>query len=156
MKWELVSKPLLFSSRIVSNRYAPLPFPGADDPYAPSTIRQMVVRISSRQRLTIERDEDVETERRRALESLAWSPDGTTASSRAADLDVEAVESVVQEEPVEKNVVEYIVLQKKMVKGTDEPWKVWGFANKTTWEKMEADNKADADMMAYEAAHPTA
>lgn len=55
-----------------------------------------------------------------------------------------------------KDMVEYIVMQRRMWKGKEEPWKVWGFVEKTTVESIERDTEKTEQMMAYDAAHPNA
>jgi protein MBA1 len=39
----------------------------------------------------------------------------------------------------EKEIREYLVIQKMLIKGTEEPWKVWGTTDETTLEAWEEE-----------------
>jgi mitochondrial protein MBA1 len=148
MTWRLVKGP---KWRLVSNRMAQLPVPGADDRNAPSVIRQVVVRISSRQKLIIDRDSpNIIAKPRRGTRELKWVPDGTQLNRDEAR---EEEEYTVDEH--EKDVVEYIVLQKRIMKGEEEPWKVWGFMDNTTVESLKEEDKMADRIAEYDAAHPS-
>lgn len=41
----------------------------------------------------------------------------------------------------QKTVVEYLVLQKRVIRGREEEWKVWGFAEESTPQKIEEDEE---------------
>lgn len=156
MTWELVK--IHSTPRIVSNRMAQPPFPGADDKEQPTAIRQVVVRLSTRQRLVLTHTEPesqtlntasgIATERRK----LAWSPDGLHSEIRQGQKRIEDDEVVDEHE---RDVVEYMVMQRWMKKGKEEQWKVWGFMDKTTVESIEKDQKKMEETQAYEAANPS-
>jgi protein MBA1 len=98
VKWELVTynKP----PRIMSNRAATLPIEGA-------AVRQAVVRISSRQRLT------------------RFKPNGTVVPGTGR----------------EKDVVEFVVLQRKFWQWKEDEWQVWGTTEETTMGKVEEEER---------------
>jgi protein MBA1 len=158
MTWELLSyKPSLpipifdvfANPRVVSNRMAQLPIPGAESRETPTAIRQVVLRISSKQRLGISRESASSTlsgsDKRRQLK---WTPDGEEILAEEEEL--------AQPDVHEKDVVEYLVLQRRLLKGEEEPWKVWGFANATTLESIEKNEEQEKLTLEYNAAHPSA
>jgi protein MBA1 len=100
MSWELVSyksRPKLCSMKAGGT---PLELKGI-----PIGIQQAVVRIQSLQRLT----------------------PGNVMGARAAGSKSTEKEHVVWKEPKEKEVTEYIVVQRRLMEGKYEPWKAWGF-----------------------------
>ena len=125
-----------------------LPIPDATSRAEPSAIRQVVLRISSRQELIVEREvvarkKESKVER---LARMAWRPEGAKEQSESED---------ELEKPVTrhtKDVVEYIVLQRRMLKGEEEPWKVWGFVEPTTLTKLDEAVKTEEQAKAYNAA----
>jgi len=151
LSWQLVRH--LSSPRVMSNRFSIFPFPGADDSRAPCAFRQVVIRLKTRQRLTIECNDDAATSSRRLgaaqrrRKALAWSPDGPQLSAEA-----EQAEAETEAEPIEKDVTEYMVLQRVMWKGVEEGWKVWGFVDKTTLESYEQSEKVQKEMIAADVA----
>ncbi|KAF1830171.1 hypothetical protein BDW02DRAFT_573311 [Decorospora gaudefroyi] len=77
---------------------------------------------------------------------LPWMPD---AARQKADEDrmrhtkpeAEGEQEIKTEDEfpdngVQKTVVEYLVLQRRVVKGIEEDWKIWGFANESTPEEL--------------------
>jgi protein MBA1 len=42
---------------------------------------------------------------------------------------------------VPKKVVEYFVMQKRVIGGREEDWKVWGFTHESTPERIEEDEE---------------
>lgn len=100
MKWELVSykgRPKLCSMKAGGT---PIELKGI-----PVGIQQAVVRIRSLQKLTI----------------------GNKTGARASRQKGKDKENVIWKEPNEKEVTEYIVIQRRLLEGKFEPWKVWGF-----------------------------
>lgn len=93
-QWELLKYNK--RAKLVSNRAARLPIDGA-------AVRQAVVRIASRQRLT------------------RYYANGTVIPGTGR----------------EKDVVEYVVLQKKYSQWKGEEWQVWGTTDETTLEQVE-------------------
>jgi protein MBA1 len=53
---------------------------------------------------------------------------------------------------VPKTVVEYLVLQKRVIRGSEEDWKVWGFAEESTPRVLERDERYWARMLDVQAA----
>lgn len=98
MQWEMVK---LKRARVVSNRAFKLPVDH-------SGMRQAVVRVVSRQKLT------------------RYRPDG----------------SIVAGSGKEKDVVEYVVIQRRLMGGKESPWQVWGTTEETSLEKLEQERRA--------------
>lgn len=94
MTWELVKYN--GGAKVMSNRGARMPIEG-------SGLRQAIVRIRSRQRLT------------------RYKVDG----------------SVVPGSGKEKDVEEFVVIQRKLAGGKEEPWRVWGTTEETTLTTVE-------------------
>lgn len=97
--WELVRYTR--RARVMSHKGVPLGREGM-------AIRQAVVRISSRQRLT------------------RHAPDGT----------------VVPGTGEEREVQEYLVIQRRMLAGKEEDWHVWGTTEETTLARLEEQRQA--------------
>jgi protein MBA1 len=113
--------------------------------------RQVVVRLVSEQSLrTIPLSSSSPTSApRRTLHRLPWVPD--TARQQAEkqhqrekkledDIDVVA-EDAFAENAEPKTVVDYLVLQKRVIRGKEEEWKVWGFAEESTPSVIERDQE---------------
>jgi protein MBA1 len=64
-------------------------------------------------------------------------------SQKQKDEGEEKVESKAsfEDNGVPKTVVEYLVLQKRVIRGKEEDWKVWGFAEESTPERIEKDEE---------------
>jgi mitochondrial protein MBA1 len=133
------------SARIVSNRMGHLPISGASDRKTPSAVRQVVLRIASRQVLTVEREIDGKGKGSKAekLAKLAWRPEG--ANEQAED----EFDWAIERHP--KDVVEYVVMQRRMLRGNEEDWKVWGFTEPTTMESMREAERFEKESRAYSA-----
>jgi len=99
-EWELVKYTK--RPRVLSHRAASLGIEGMG-------LRQAVVRIASRQRLT------------------RYKANGT----------------VVPGSGQEKEIVEYLVIQKKLEKAAEQEWVVWGTTEETTLEMLEEEEMAD-------------
>jgi protein MBA1 len=77
---------------------------------------------------------------------LTWIPDEAKNSkrkqTRIEDLEVEKPgrnNRAVKEETLKK-VVEYLVLQKRVLNGVeDSTWKIWGFAEESTPNRLKGD-----------------
>jgi protein MBA1 len=124
-------------AKVVSHRASMF---GEDQP--DTAFRQVVVRITSAQRLENKfASGPVITGERTALKRRApiWAP-----------LDVKKPETQAKSEPktkavitnteTTKEVVEYLVLQKRVNRGIeDKHWKVWGFTQESTPERLEED-----------------
>jgi hypothetical protein len=84
--------------------------------------------------------------------ALAWKPD---AGKPLVEADASGVEQNVVEAPLstetEKDVTEYLVLQKRVLQGVeDKEWKVQGFASETTLESIASDEKYMREMIAFQ------
>jgi protein MBA1 len=99
--WELVKYNK--SPRVMSHRGGTLGIDGA-------ALRQAVVRIASRQKLTRYRDG-----------------------------------KIVPGSGQEKDVLEYVVIQKMMLRGKEEDWRVWGTTDETTIDKLD-EQRAESDI----------
>jgi protein MBA1 len=100
--WELIEYTK--RAKVMSHRGAPLGIEGM-------AIRQAVVRISSRQKLT------------------RYRHDGRTVPGTGQ----------------EREVKEYLVIQKKMWAGKEDDWIIWGTTEETTLEKLEEQRKAELE-----------
>jgi protein MBA1 len=125
---------------------------GEDQP--DSAIRQVVVRLASTQAFknahrahsTGATKHASKTSSVRRAHGLTWIPDEVKnlkkKQTRSEDLEVEApvrVDKVVKEESLKK-VVEYLVLQKRVLNGVeDSMWKIWGFAEESTPKRLLSD-----------------
>ncbi|KAF2834263.1 hypothetical protein M501DRAFT_990436 [Patellaria atrata CBS 101060] len=120
-EWRLESVSRL-KTRVVSNKASPLPV-GNDskDPSRACGMRQVVVRIVSKQRLIL----------RNPKESPQPGHDHDLAESK---------DKV-------KEVTEYLVLQRKMWMGVEEPWSIWGMAKETRWSDWLRDKEAFAERL---------
>jgi hypothetical protein len=116
-----------------------------------SAIRQVVVRLASTQAFKTARSTGAtkpasKTSSVRSAPGLTWIPDEVKnlkkKQTRSEDLEVEAsgrVDPVAKEEPLKK-VVEYLVLQKRVLSGVEEStWKIWGFTKESTPQRIRSD-----------------
>ncbi|KAI4653863.1 hypothetical protein J4E93_001631 [Alternaria ventricosa] len=130
------------SARVMSHRASPLGEQTPDTAY-----RQVVVRLVSVQ--SVERSTPTlpkfSKSSIRAAARLPWVPDAARQRAEKARQQRQKSEHVGEmekpvaksDEPfidngVKKTVVEYLVLQKRVIKGTEEDWKVWGFTEAST------------------------
>ncbi|KAI4956338.1 hypothetical protein J4E91_000549 [Alternaria rosae] len=130
------------SARVMSHRASPLGEQTPDTAY-----RQVVVRLESVQ--SVERSTPTLPKFSKspilAAAQLPWVPDAARQRAEKArqrrqksEDEGETEKSVAKSEEafidngVKKNVVEYLVLQKRVIKGTEEDWKVWGFTEAST------------------------
>ncbi|KAF3050716.1 hypothetical protein E8E11_004724 [Didymella keratinophila] len=119
------------SARIVSHRCAPL---GADQP--DTSYRQCIVRLESEQTLTT-KSLATRAESSR-VGAPVWAPTSAAKSGAAKQaVETNAVEKVESKQT--QTVVEYLVMQTRVMNGKEEDWKIWGFAGETTPAKMEED-----------------
>jgi protein MBA1 len=123
MSWHLLK---FKSARVVSHRCAPL---GADQP--DTSYRQCIVRLESEQTLTT-KPLATRAESHR-VGAPVWTPSG------AAKTEAKVVEPKAAEEKQTQTVVEFLVMQTRVMNGKEEDWKIWGFAGETTPAKMEED-----------------
>ncbi|KAF2089966.1 hypothetical protein K490DRAFT_35116 [Saccharata proteae CBS 121410] len=88
--------------RIVSDRAVRIPIPDAPEDQLPSVLRQVVVRLHTRQYL------------------IRGFWEGRNLMCDAAS----------------KDVVEYVVLQKRIWKGEEESWRIWGMTKETDLKRL--------------------
>jgi len=129
------------SARIMSHRAQPLGDEQPDTAY-----RQVVVRIASRQRLTLSASAtadkeggDISSEIQVPIRKLRWAPESTKRGKEKKNKSREVAGFV--DNGKERDVVEYLVLQKRLIRGREEEWKVQGFAVEHTPERLEEDEE---------------
>lgn len=161
LSWRLVS--YLSRPRVVSNRASPVPLPGD----AEAAVRQVVVRIHTRQILERWTKEESKAALGLGVEApaaasqtkrkTAWAPKGkkTTTSLQTTTEDAKPQDSSGKT-VIEKDVVEYVVMQRLMRAGKEQEWKIWGLAKETSLQDMRNDKKKIDDMNEWEATHPSA
>jgi protein MBA1 len=135
------------SVRIVSHRASPI---GEDHP--DTAYRQAVIRLESVQSLTRRMGNKANT---KGLQKAAWLPDAVREQQEKSRMAVQKQRDENGMETVEthntqgqfaktgvkKTVVEYIVLQQRVVQGKPEEWKVWGFTEESTPESVQEDEE---------------
>lgn len=57
---------------------------------------------------------------------------------------------------VDRDVVEYVVMQVMMRAGKEQRWKIWGLAKETSLQDMRDDKRKIQEMNEWEANHPSA
>ncbi|KAF2132258.1 hypothetical protein P153DRAFT_364690 [Dothidotthia symphoricarpi CBS 119687] len=130
------------SARVVSHRAS-----AQSEDVAPDTAyRQVVIRLETVQVLSIQ-PTNAPTKAPRSSTSSArgvprWVPDGAP-DAKAARV-VEAQSSDVEQLPfvdngVPRTVVEYLVMQRRVVRGVEENWKIWGFMQPSTPASLKVD-----------------
>ncbi|KAG9205671.1 hypothetical protein G6514_007278 [Epicoccum nigrum] len=128
MSWQLLK---FKSARIVSHRCAPL---GSESP--DTSYRQCIVRLESEQQLSVGSTSSSSAAQRRAR-APAWMPKSAKAELNA----VSAKSSAEGKQTIRDTVVEYIVMQTRVVRGKPEEWKLWGFTKATTPDVLEEDDE---------------
>ncbi|KAH7381679.1 hypothetical protein BKA66DRAFT_531007 [Pyrenochaeta sp. MPI-SDFR-AT-0127] len=133
MDWRLLKWN---SARVVSHRASPL---GEDHP--DTAYRQAVIRLESKQSLTIsETGTFAGVKGPRGSGRPIWKPDeATTKNVRKVQQEEGGYQGGFLDNGKSKTVVEYLVLQKRVIKGREEDWKVWGFAEESTPARIESD-----------------
>jgi protein MBA1 len=126
MSWELLK---FKSARIVSHRCTPL---GSESP--DTSFRQCIVRLESEQQLSVRSISPASAAQRRTR-ALAWMPKSAQAKQNA----VSAKSSAGDKQTVRDTVVEYVVMQTRVIRGKPEEWKLWGFTKATTPEVLQED-----------------
>ncbi|CAE7205456.1 hypothetical protein CFE70_008629 [Pyrenophora teres f. teres 0-1] len=160
MNWQIHGD---ISSRIVSHRAAPVGESRPDTAY-----RQLVIRLKSTQSVTRSlvgsQAAPSSTGPRHATKKLAWMPDAAreqmqrerkeqAESGGARHVRQLEKRAVFVDNGVPKTVVEYLVLQKRVIEGEEEQdWKVWGFAQETTPTLLKEDEEYWRSMLNYQTA----
>jgi protein MBA1 len=115
---------------------------GEDQP--DTAFRQVVVRITSKQRLENKfANNPVATGERKVAKGRApgWAPLDVKKSEPKAKSKPKT-KAVTKNTETTKEVVEYFVLQKRVNRGVeDKQWKVWGFTQESTPERLEEDSE---------------
>jgi protein MBA1 len=143
-----------------------------------SGLRQVVVRLVSRQHLATWTDEEARKAVKGRLRDLRAagkepSPALLAVENEDAAKAVAAMrrgynpisahkiykalaEDGVQDKvkKVESEAVEYLVLQRRMIEGVEEDWMVWGFAEESTEKVRKRDAKVMRDLEEYQKAQP--
>ncbi|KAF2796072.1 hypothetical protein K505DRAFT_416017 [Melanomma pulvis-pyrius CBS 109.77] len=144
MEWKIVRHARAWGTRIVSDRATEANFPGCPQ----TAIRQVVVRIKTRQRFQAKRAPAASPQEqpRKAKRALKWTPDGREPT----EVDGDAKRDLGITPAKEEDVVEYLVLQKMVKRGVEGDWKVWGFASETTLESLKEDEEYERNLIAYQ------
>jgi protein MBA1 len=132
MDWKLLTKP---TARVVSHRASLF---GEDQP--DTAYRQAVIRIQSSQALSLKgaAARTSNAPKLSSMKGVKWLPaEATTESKNETLMGSQALKD--EGHGTRKEVVEYLVLQKRVIRGKEEDWKVWGFTQESTPEKIEED-----------------
>ncbi|KAF2146205.1 uncharacterized protein K452DRAFT_283480 [Aplosporella prunicola CBS 121167] len=122
--WTLHGTPKV---RIVSDCAVKVPVPGVPKD-KPCGLRQVVVRIKSRQSLV----------RAYARKDRTGKETLVDRAGKPMPVDDKGEVSAEVRELEAKNLKEYVVLQRRMWMAKEEPWRVWGLVNETSIDKIEA------------------
>jgi protein MBA1 len=147
MEWEMKK----CTARIVSHRASLIGDQSENTGY-----RQVVFRLDSKQVLKL-RDAGSNNgwmshaSKNSSPKGLRWVPEQAAKKSRDVDKTSDRTSLEFADNGETKRVVEYLVLQKRVVKGKEEDWKVWGFAQESTPEVIEEDDAYWRKTMAAQA-----
>lgn len=145
MTWQLLR---FKSARIVSHRCAPL---GGERP--DTSYRQCIVRLESEQQLTVAPISSATTAHKAHVPK--WTPSyAQSTQSKKNAVGAAAVEQSgeVMEKGSVETVVEYVVMQTRVVDGKEEDdWRLWGFASESTPAKIEEDEAYWREMLDIQA-----
>ena len=147
MTWRLHSKP---KATIVSHRAQPL---GEEQP--DTAYRQVVVRLVSNQSLTITRGHSSSFSPHSPASSNPpiWRPDTARKSllehkqslqkrkDEGEHVSMTKFTNEFMDNGEVKKVVEYLVMQRRVIRGVEEDWKIWGFAMESTPERIKMDEQ---------------
>lgn len=135
MDWKLLTKP---SASVLSHRASLF---GEEQP--DTAYRQVVVRIESRQALTVKGAAawTSNASKSSSVKGVKWLPAEATPESKekTAMRHQPARGTTFGDQGKPRKVVEYLVLQKRVIGGREEDWKIWGFTQESTPEKVEED-----------------
>ncbi|KAF3004152.1 hypothetical protein E8E13_005302 [Curvularia kusanoi] len=135
--WQLLK---FKSARIVSHRCAPL---GSDNP--DTSFRQCIVRLESEQQLSIAPVSSLSVSHK--TRAPKWAPGSAQGKQTAVSVEQNAERK--QHSNVE-TVVEYVVMQTRVMNGKPEEWKLWGFTSETTPERLQQDDEYWARMLSIQ------
>lgn len=120
------------SARIVSHRCTPL---GEEHP--DTSFRQCIVRLESEQQLSVT-PRSASTLKTRAPK---WAPASVQDKQDVVRTTAAPEQSAgIKEKAKVETVVEYLVMQIRVIEGKEEDWKLWGFANETTPARLQEDD----------------
>ncbi|KAF1947288.1 hypothetical protein EJ02DRAFT_365530 [Clathrospora elynae] len=157
LTWSLAKdakgQPKYRSVRVVSHRANTL---GED--YPDTAYRQAVVRLESVQTLTrsnsaaggsLHTSGSMGNKGPRSIARLTWAPDAMREKAKmsrvrkvhAKEESDALVTGGFEDNGKPKTVVEYLVLQKRVIQGKEEGWKVWGFTQESTPEVIKEDEE---------------
>jgi protein MBA1 len=147
MEWEMKK----CTARIVSHRASVV-----GDQSENTAYRQVVFRLDSKQVLKIR---DMGSKNGRvphaskgsSPKGLKWVPEQAANNSKDMEKTSDRTSLEFADNGETKRVVEYLVLQKRVVKRKEEDWKVWGFAQESTPEVIEEDDAYWRKTMAAQA-----
>ncbi|RMZ72904.1 mitochondrial inner membrane mba1 [Pyrenophora seminiperda CCB06] len=154
MKWQLHSN---ISMRIVSHRATPLGEGHPDTAY-----RQLVVRCKSVQSMTKSHHGSYAISSsavpRLPHKDLVWMPDAARESMRrerkekaeSGEVHMRKGKDSLLDNEKKQTVVEYLVLQKRVIRGEEENWKVWGFTQESMPANIKEDEKYWRNMLNYQ------
>jgi protein MBA1 len=139
MDWQLTKTP---SASVVSHRASLF---GEDQP--DTAYRQAVFRIESTQKLTVKHAAGAvgatsNGSQLANMKGIKWLPvDVKSASGKESKDDGKVQRNVTfADNGKPRKVVEYLVLQSRVIKGQEEDWKVWGFAQASTPARIAEDD----------------
>lgn len=128
--WQLLKYK---SARIVSHRCSPL---GGDHP--DTSYRQCVVRLESEQLLSVTPVASSTVAHK--AHAPRWAPSYAQPKKDAVVAAPAAQDAAVKGKGKVETVVEYVVMQTRVLDGKEEPdWKLWGFTSESTPAKIEED-----------------
>ncbi|KAF2000791.1 hypothetical protein P154DRAFT_195108 [Amniculicola lignicola CBS 123094] len=130
------------SFRVVSWRAQEIPLEHITE----TGLIQVIVRIKSRQRLTakFKTPDAPATAGRSKSKSKAGKPETVAMEFDNGGAEADKFEKI-------QTKVEHVVMQKRMLRGKEEDWRVWGFVEPSTLESVLADKAKRAEFEAYQA-----
>ncbi|KAF2703947.1 hypothetical protein K504DRAFT_463019 [Pleomassaria siparia CBS 279.74] len=136
---------------IVSNRAQELNLPG----YPQSAIRQLVFRVQRTHRLETKKSAAPPTPvaqvqdlpKKKKQRAIVWTPDGREPPEEVTNV---AEGESTSTSRVEEQVTEYLVLQKRVLRGReDKHWRIWGFTSETTLDSIKRDERWQKQLVDY-------
>ncbi|KAF2625956.1 hypothetical protein BU25DRAFT_371153 [Macroventuria anomochaeta] len=131
MSWQLHK---FKSARIVSHRCSPL---GSDHP--DTSYRQCIVRLESEQQLSMTPVSSPSATHKTCAPK--WTPSYAQSKQDVISTAEPEQNAEAKDKGNVQTVVEYLVMQTRVMDGKEEEWKVWGFASESTPAKIEEDEQ---------------
>lgn len=133
MHWKLLSWK---SARVVSHRASA----HNEDIFPDTAYRQAIVRLESVQTLDLQVPAKPSSPSSGPGRSPRWTP--AEARQKEPQETVDGSDSAeFPENGKPQTVIEYLVLQQRVVRGKQEEWKVWGFAKESTPASLKRDDE---------------